>query len=578
MAKQNPIQSQDLAKEEKLAVRREKVRLNVRAFRERQKQKTKSPPDGPRTNGKWNTHITLRWIPERRPYATSEEINKNNKNRKPKRTRDAWESEAIVKKETSHHPSTKNVNVDPCLVRQPDPEIQYTYALLDQFLSRFLPCGWDKVPSTCRQERLAAPCASWLLRAFHLAFYKEQAAIKDMMRTISLGLLAMENRRGDLWRKSLLSYRSSLTEVRRHIVHVGRAKIDPLDLLALILSCHVAAMYELAVNSSLVDMIHHIDGIAALILHAVSDTSYLCEVLSQLIEEFRIMELCFCFTMRRTSVLVGAQDRAAQGASPTGPGNGISRMGMLIGIADQICVAMVKLDGMKPLVATDPTAVAMLDIIQNLHKILDDLEVWKHGFLNYYGSAILHLEDTSSSESLEFLSLTVASTWCYSLAYKLYALDTLMSAVHALSQVRENGLSLAWSSSIFDQSTLAQVQANTLATGRLLLRSLPWFYQKEIGITGRTLSILPLASVWRAFSNEVWHDSAAPIASSKNGESAKTGFAPELLSREMAAYEQLALNAKAFGLPIFSEQEFVGHPSHGPSPDQVPPFADSFVS
>lgn len=577
MAKQNPIQSQDLAKEERLAIRREKVRLNVRAFRERQKQKNKSPPDGPRTNGKWNTHVTLRWIPERRPNAPAEETNKNNKSRKSKRTWDAWESEAIVKKETNHS-STKTVNVDPCLVRQPDPETQYTYALLDQFLSRFLPCGWDRTPSTCRQERLAAPCASWLLRAFHLAFYKEKVAIKDMMRTISLGLLATENRRGDLWTKSLHSYRTSLTEVRRHIVHVGRAKVDPGDLLALILSCHVAAMYELAVNSSLVDMIHHIDGIAALILHAVSDTSYLCELLCQLIEEFRIMELCFCFTMRRTSVLVGVQDRAAQGVSPTGPGNGISRMGMLIGIADRICAAMVKLDGMKPLVATDFTAAAMLEIIQDLHNSLDDLEVWKHGFLNYYGSAILHLEDTSPSQSLEFLSLTVASMWCYSLAYKLYALDTLMSAVHALCQIRENGLLLAWSAPNFDQSTLAQVQVNTLSAGRLLLRSLPWFYQKEIGITGRTLSILPLASVWRAFSNEVWHNSAAPVASSKSGESAKTGFASELLSREMAAYAQLALNAKAFGLPIFSEQEFVGHPSHRPNPNQVPPFAESFVS
>lgn len=550
MARQNEIQFQTLTAEDKAAIRREKVRLNVKAYRERQKQKQQSSTDDSRPKDTFNTQIKLRWVPEQRPKALNRA---RHRMQKPKRTGNIQESHAKVKE--TNQLSTKGLS----LVRQPNLETQYTNALLDQFLFRFLPRGWMNRPSTNRQVRLAAPCASWITRSFDLAYYQEKTAIKDLLRTIALGLIAIEECREDFWRKSLVSYRMSLTEVRQRIVHVGQSKVDPSDLLALLLSCHVAAMYELAVNASLFDMIHHIDGIAALIMHAVSDTGYLSESFCDVIEEFRIMEMCFCLTMRRTSLLLGLQDRTvymnADGTSLTSPRKSVSHMGILIDIADRICVAIVKCDGLQPLVATNQTAAALLQIIKASYNILDDLEVWKKDFLAMYGSSIYHLDDDTSSEDLEFSSLTVGSTWCYSLAYRLYALDTLLSAIQALSHIREKGVLLCESPLIHCQSSLAHVQADMLSTGHLLLRSLPWFYQKSIGVTGRTLSILPLAAVWRAFSNEVWQAPPALKRDSKSsGAAIMPNFVPELLSQNLAMYDQLALNAKAVGLPLVSEQ------------------------
>ncbi|KAK5053066.1 hypothetical protein LTR84_002040 [Exophiala bonariae] len=551
MARQNEPQFQKLTAEDKAAIRREKVRLNVKAYRQRQKEKQDSPPGDSRTNGTCNPlHITLRWVPEKRPKSLSET---RHRNQKPKRAWTTKESDAKIKE--VNRLSTKGLS----LVHQPNLETQYTNALLDQFLFRFLPRGWTQKPSTSRQVRLAAPCASWITRSFDLAYHQGQTAVRDLLRTIALGLIAIEEGREDFWRKSLVSYRMGLTDVRQRIVHVGQTKVDPTDLLALLLSCHVAAMFELAVNASLFDMIHHIDGIGALIMHAASDNGHLSEFFCDVIEEFRIMEMCFCLIMRRTSSLLGLQDRAiyvdADGTSLTSSGKSVSHMGTLINIADRICVAIVKCDGLQPLLDTNQTIASLLQIMKTSYDVLDDLEAWKEDFLAIYGSSIYHLEDEPSSKELEFSSLTVGSTWCYHLAYRLFALDTLLSAMQSLSKIGKMGVLFCESPPISDEGSLVSVQADMLSTGRLLLRSLPWFYQKSIGVTGRTLSIMPLAAVWRAFSNEVWHNSPAPIALSKGSNAAEVpNSAPELLSQDLAMYEQLALSAKAVGLPLVSEQ------------------------
>lgn len=552
MAKQNKTQYYQLTAEDKAAIRREKVRLNVKAYRARQKHKQQTQNAGSQSAATSNAPTGLRWVPERRLEAMSAN-NYKHSNRDPKTLQNGRESNQMVNGKTNQFSMTEL-----CLMREPDPQTQYTTGLIDLFRTRFLPHGLTMPPSACTMERLATPCASWVTRAFYLAFYKDKAAIRDMLRSIALGLLAMENCREDVRVKSLHAYRTSLTEVRRHVVHVGKSKLDPSDFLALILSCHVAAMYELAVNVSLNNMIRHINGIAALILHQTSGNSSLPENFYDLIEEFRIMDMCFCLAIRRTSMLIGFKNRTVRigvdGRSPMVTDKSSSHMGALIDIADRICVAMVNLDDLKPFVATDRMARALLQVVEESYDILDDLKIWNEEFIALHGSSICNPGYDSSTEDLQFLSLSVASTWGYSLAYRLYALDTLISAMKTLSRIEVPDRPLTDPQMILDRSSLLQAQSDMLDTARLLLRSLPWFYQEDIGITGRTLSILPLESVRRAFSNDVWHDSTAVSVDPECHDDLMTNCVPELLSRDLAMYEELSHKAKACGLPILSEQ------------------------
>jgi len=542
-----------LTAEERAAIRREKVRLNVKAYRQRKKLMQQGQCNSTEREAKSSSVVELRWIPE----STLESLCVDNHRNKPlEKSLKVRKSTEVIEREADQIPTTKLYSL-----RELDLEKEYTTALIDDFRLRFLPCDQFMPPRARALERLAAPCASWITRAFNLAFYRERAAVRAMMRSIALGLIAIEDCREDVRRKALNSYQTSLVAVRRYIVYVGERRLDPADLLALLLSCHVAAMYELAVNVSLVDMIRHVEGITALILHQISGNSQLPESFYDLIDEFRVMEMCFCLPMRRVSLLMNFRNRTSRnrvGADDDSlrtNENNNSYMGGLIEIADQICMAMVKLDGLKPFRTTDHAADTLPGVIGDSYGILDTLRAWKENFLAFYGSSICNLGSHHSfAKSLEFFSLPIAATWAYGLAYRLFALDTLISAMLALSQIRHPNDSLSHISWIPDQESIAHAAVDMLETARLLLRSLPWFYQQDIGITGRTLSILPLGAVSHAFANAVWQDSVKANVNSGCKDFPMANAVPVLLSRDLAMYEEMALRAKACGLPVVSEQ------------------------
>ncbi|KEF57754.1 uncharacterized protein A1O9_05674 [Exophiala aquamarina CBS 119918] len=551
--KQKQTQYHGLAAEDRAAIRREKVRLNVKAFRERKKMIQQGHRDSTETEIKCSSAVELRWIPEKTLEALC--VN-NHRNRAPEKTPNATKSAEMIKKEANQISTMR-----PCPMLEFNLEKEDTSALIDDFRSRFLPCHQFMPPLTCALERSAAPCASWITRAFNIAFYKERAVVRAMMRSIALGLIAIEDCREDVKRKSLDSYQTSLVAVRRYVVYVGKKRLDPADFLALLLSCHVAAMYELAVNVSLVDMIRHVDGITALILHQISGHSHLPETFYDLIEEFRVIEMCFCLPLRRISLLTNFKNRTnragADGHSLRTAEKNTSYMGGLIDIADRICTVMVKFDGLKPFKETGHTTDALREVVGDAYNILDTLKTWKEDFLAVYGSSICNLGyHHSSTKSLEFFSLPIAATWAYGLAYKLYALDILISAQIALSEIGETDGRLSHARWIPGQDSLAHAAVDMLDTARLLLRSLPWFYQQDIGITGRTLSILPLGAVNHAFCNDIWQDLVAVNVHFGCNDTPTTSSVPLLLSRDLAMYEEMALRAKACGLPIVSEQLF----------------------
>jgi hypothetical protein len=535
--------------EEKAAIRRQKVKLNVRAHRERQKQKRGIVHPGSPVQS------TLRWVRETKWESRGSADHAQVRNQ-------AQPSTAV---RSQNKPSWVPMR---CLPYAPSPGTQYTMALLGLFRSRFLPDRIILPTLPCPDRQIATPCASWVVNAYDLAVFQDKTALQDMLRSLALGVVGAENQREDIQIISRHSYQRTLFGLRRQLLSLINGGIYcAYDFLALVLSCHVAALFELTINTSLSDMFRHVRGIGSLILHRIYSQGPVSEILSHLIEEYRMLEICFSLAYRRTSALKAPKGSAVvANSSRLAEEVQVSHLGGLLDIGDRIPPVIVQLDSLISTSVIDQSLPQLYNILKELSDIIAHVEVWYSGFLARYGPVIMQSTISSSvSDNLDFPSLEVAAAWVYSLSFKLYALNTYISTCTQVSlfapaygsfSIFQDNLKAKNDQHNFDHGFITHLRTKVFNTAHLLSRSLPYFFEARIGITGRSLAVFPLAAAKDAFKQEMGRCSNADRIVDAIHHHEGVPNVRQQRSHEIAQAllfcESLELKAKSFGLPLFS--------------------------
>ena len=482
--------------EEKAALRRERVRLNVQAFRRRKAGEAGDQEDKSKSN--------IRWVSDSKWQAEYDE--------KQRQAEDGGSDLTLVDRTAS--PTISNVStLEDDEVRQlslmmlpqtPDLRRQYSHALLASLPARFLPqrVSIPELPSGFIKIR--TPCALWVTSACSMAQTQESGPLKDALMSIILALASQEQGRPDLNVKSQQLYMRSLTKTRRTLQPIIANERLPVntDIAGIFLACHAASVFELFVNGSLEDMARHVSGIGFLIHHLQNHTEVSnvnSAIGDSLIEEYRMLQMNFSMMSRQPSTIHLHNLKINRK-----PVRGVSIFTDLLDLADQVPPIMVKIDKLRPKQQSDPSDCAeqLVHLIPELFNIHSELKAWsnilREKLIEKSLGDIFAPEDLSLNTSA-ITSYEFASTWMFSCSYDCYAIETCIEALEFLASLEQSPGKA--------ESTLSYYRTEPLRTSLItnaggIVDIMPYFMQPDKGIIGRSIAIWPLEGAWSTLESE----------------------------------------------------------------------------
>lgn len=531
-----------------MAIRREQVRLNVKAYRARRKQEQAT------NTAESEGHQQLRWIDVSQWPSSSSTDNATGRHQRE-----------AVKRGGLDEGSEKSTALS--ILLQPTSEKQYAIAFLASFRTQFLPDRITLNTPDVSDDRLITPCASWVVNAYQLACGQEHAVLNNIMLSVALAMAGADNHRQDFQIEALHAYKRTLYSLRRQIQSLSDKGLSSVhDTIAPILSCHVAALFEVMVNSSLANMSRHVGGIGSLLLHQLRTAGLLPTVMYDLVEEYRLLDISFCLIYRRQMILTGSfkSIRDAGRVRVLVAQSRIRYLGGLLDIAYRIPPTMVELDELKARGCDQHSSSQLQNILECASDVVELLDKWTTSFLAQQGrplgqsSAFL-----SETDAFAFPNLEIAATWVYSLTFKMHALDTYISALAELMHCRtlydssmssKNPRDAGEDEIVQSDDNLFQASSDLLATTRLLGRSVPYFLEAKIGMIGRSLIVTPLESARITLLHEFQRFSNRTSDSSNPSDRDTTPQNLKEVLRMMSLYKDLEVKARLLGLPLFSEQ------------------------
>ena len=291
--------------EERAAARRERVRINVQAFRKRQHDLMNGKQQGPNTtlrfieDPKWQQQLQSQ-SPLSDPRTSTDDTSDSYKD----------DSSACGTTDTeSKHSFERAVAI--CnkpgvtsLFSTPRDSITYTNQLYALLPDRFLPERVVLPRSDADIDHVRTPCSLWITTACKLAHAESNSALRDVVMAVSLALVSMEQSRADLRVASQRLYSRSLAKTRGGLDRImnDQVNLKSNDLQSLFLSCHASAIYEMLVNGSAVDTKRHVNGIGLLIEQQRQHPEFPALIGEALLEEYRMLEINFSLLHRQLSV------------------------------------------------------------------------------------------------------------------------------------------------------------------------------------------------------------------------------------------------------------------------------------
>lgn len=291
--------------EERAAARRERVRLNVQAFRKRKSDLVSGKQQDPST--------TLRFIEDTRWQHQLQRLSPSSDSRTSTEEKSDTSKDDSSTYQTSDTSSTPSQDRAVAVYRRPAvstlfshprDSITYTNQLYALLPDRFLPERVVLPTSDSDLDHVRTPCSLWITTACKLAHEQSNSALKDVVMAVSLALVAMEQPREDLRVASQRLYSRSLAKTRGGLdrVMTEHANLTSTELQALFLSCHASAIYEMLVNGSAVDTKRHVNGIGLLIEQQRQHPEFPALIGEALLEEYRMLEINFSLLHRQLSV------------------------------------------------------------------------------------------------------------------------------------------------------------------------------------------------------------------------------------------------------------------------------------
>lgn len=517
--------------EEKAAARRERVRNNVRALRERRKKEAAIV--GQLTGTK---SLVVEWFDDE-DSTTQTEVDTPNSSTGVAGSRKSSDTSDFSLSSTTGHGgalylvSRRNTakTMFPSTI---DTQSPYAAALLATVRGQFLPdsiylppaIGNTKGKPWESDQFLWTPCAFWVTSAFAKASCHETSLLKTSLLAIGMLLKGLEFQDSSLKIASLEMYRRSLQGIRKSLEPLTEPNPKkPKDAVALYLSCHAAAMFELIQNSDLSATMYHLRGVSHLICHLGDGGDEDHQSMAWLLlQDYRFAEMALCLKYRYTSFssikrrqFENANFGRFQLSKRSSAAHGRTSHNMLVTItdmADDICAIMVQLDCLRTQLSRPDAPIKIRRLLERLDLISIGFKYLHEQLVLRFGTNFLYKDtygDGPAPGSVKFGTFDIGAAWCYYLMVQIYCFETSIDATALLLRICNdlNSMPSPPESKHSGQSDETNVESvdefvslDRLHELRKLHRStciqlsqcLQYFLQIDKGITGQGLAIFPL--------------------------------------------------------------------------------------
>lgn len=547
---------------EKAAARREKVRLNVQAYRKRRKeegQSTEEVASKSAESAEVDHPLTVisSIIPVRGRSKSDEGSDSDNS--------------IEAKTEAKSTPSSLGQIEDHItLFFTPSQGKPYTAALLGGFRKRYLPEVFV-LPSA--ENPLFTPCAPWVTSAYKFASALERGPLLDGLLALELATLGAEHDDVRLQIASRERYHHSIFNLRRHLQTIVNESSNPAEVLqTMILTCHVAAAYEVVVNHTWYDMVRHVRGIGVLIKRWIRERGFDPSIGKIFLDEYRMLEIAFCLQERRSSTVAERNFLAEMlGINPHGHTKSAEMQGpfaTLLDLGDRIPPTMEYIDGLRRLDQIDRHMDHLEMLARGMASTICEVENWLNMFEAMCGKIILCTkseEDSqpSSNRSIGFTSLEAGSVFVYAFAIKLHAYETCIQILSEMQTYAAKQLALRQSGKKFvlDPATISpldipELRAELLDAADLLAHGVNYFLQDDKGFTGRSLGVFPLGTSYQILIRE--RNRLLLEIDTMVTTDFESAYSPAVLATKVkqvnhaiAECEAMAERAKSYGMPLF---------------------------
>lgn len=393
----------------------------------------------------------------------------------------------------------------------------------------------------------------------------------------SLKLAAME-----IYRRSLRGIRETIDPIIQ-----GRPE-KPRDVVAIYLSCHAAAMFELIQNADLSATMRHLRGVSQLICHLGDRSTEEGQSMAWLLlQDYRFAEMGVCLKYRYSSYSTIARQKFEKASietnapenspAPTQARESHSLLVTLTDIADVLCAIMVRIDLLKSTSSNSSKSKRVRQCQADLDKVWQRFPHLHNRLTERYGNAFVYKddnEDDSSETSYRFKTFDVGAAWCYNLMTQLYCLETSTETITLLLKTERDVSSNVSSSDHRDcsisQCTNADSAEEPATLDRLhecrrlhrvtciqLTHCLLYFLQTAKGITGQALAIYPLDTAINMLNVEtkLLEIDLKEAHLARKGKERITMIWKDSISIANATtfVQKMQERAKQFGLPSFHE-------------------------
>lgn len=428
--------------EEKAALRREKVRLYVKAHRERKKTATglssaSEERSEPRSSSSPSSSIIKDRVERnhesedafsvksaRSESGSEEEIDRRDGNLSP--------AHRFARTPTGARSPNSTL-----AVMRPQGGKEFAVALMGAFRGQFLP------PSVCvpaRQEfgsELVTPCSVWITNAYGIALKQDSGALKSTILAVGLALTGAQYQDDRLKLASLDVYRKALRQVRTDLKPLEAGQTT--NYLIPYLTCLAAAMYEMVHDGFSANIVKHVTGAISLMELLPRDTNISHLLSDLLLEDLCMWEIVFALKNRYPSRLrslrqhKGNRAYRVAGESQTTSCNA-TILGDLLDAADEIPTIMARMDQLRAEPHSDLKYREYEAEMRKLSRIIISLDEWAVRFHLRFGPIYVQVDSTTngsdpSTQSFRFVSYEVAASWVYCLTFLVCVVEANIEAL-----------------------------------------------------------------------------------------------------------------------------------------------------
>lgn len=579
--------------EEKAAARRERVRNNVRALRERRKREASLV-----SNVTSADEVRVEW----RSYHEGDQVDGSGRSSNTSEAHKDSDTVSVSSALSDDQPGElllvcRRDDTQIILPTKLDDKSPYTMALLATMRQNFLPDAVYLPPAINSaiskpwesDQFLWTPCAFWVTTAFAKASSQETGLLKNCLLAIGMIMKGIEFQDASLRIAALEMYRRSLSGIRKSLEPlIADRSQKPKDPVSLYLSCHAAAMFELIQNSDLSATMQHLRGVSQLICHLGDGRDEDGQSIAWLLlQDYRFAEMGLCLKYRYSSISSVRRQQfeeqtfdklALSNRSSLAYGHGSHNLLVKItDIADRVSATMVRLDGIRHQLHRPNTANIIRRGLDELNDVWNEFHQLLTTLRLHYGTSFYHKDigaEGPAPGSVKFKNFDVGAAWCYNLMTQAYCLDTSIDAATLLLQIQNNSQLAAplpdndgdnpETGETVEESVGHYVNEDRIQELRKLHRAvciqltqcLQYFLQTDKGITGQALAIFPLDAAIGQLELELAR-LQTELQNAK--ESPKNGHDVTLIEKNLASLldakdfcRQLQERAREFGLPSFS--------------------------